>query len=138
MIVSTWRNLWCLSATKNQPHPSYLLRDIANLLFWVPWACLATYTQSNIINLKKTFAFVNKQKINFIPHVLLETLKRYGTYFGYFGHACLRTLKMIVSNCRTLPCYGTYFGYFEHACLRTLKMVVSNCRTLQCLSACKK
>ena len=31
MIVLTWRNLWCLSAGKNQLHPSFLL-DIAKIL----------------------------------------------------------------------------------------------------------
>ena len=59
----------------------------------------------------RTFPFINKQKINFIPHVLLEILQRYGTF---------------------------YFEYFRHACLCIPKMIISTCRTLQCLSVCKK
>ena len=32
----------------------------------------------------------------------------------------------------------SYFGYFEHACLCKLKMIVPTCRTLRCLPACQK
>ena len=40
-------------------------KDIANLLFWVLWACHATQTQSDTINLWITFVFICRQKINF-------------------------------------------------------------------------
>ena len=30
-----------------------------------------------------------------------------------------------------------YFGYIGHACLHTSKMIVSNCRKPQCLSTCQ-
>ena len=44
-----------------------------------------------------------RQKINFIPHVYLEILQRHANFlFWVFGHAWLRTSKMIVSTCRTL------------------------------------
>ena len=42
-------------------------KDIVNLLFWVLWACLSTRTQSDPINLQKTFVFICRQKINFSP-----------------------------------------------------------------------
>ena len=32
----------------------------------------------------------------------------------------------------------SYFGYFEHTCLNTLKMIAWTCRKCQCLSACRK
>ena len=40
-------------------------KDIANLLLWVLWACLATHTQSDNINLWKTFVLICRQNINF-------------------------------------------------------------------------
>ena len=32
----------------------------------------------------------------------------------------------------------SYFGYYGHACLGTLKMIASTCKALRCLSACEK
>ena len=70
MILSVWRNLWCLSARKKSNSSfKYSLRcckDTANLLFWALWTCLATHKQSDTINLQETFVFIYKQKINFI------------------------------------------------------------------------
>ena len=37
-------------------------KDIANLLFSVLWACLATQNQSDTINLKTIFVFIWRQK----------------------------------------------------------------------------
>ena len=42
-------------------------------LFWVLWTCLALHTQSDTINLWKTFMFICRQKINVIPHAFLKT-----------------------------------------------------------------
>ena len=84
MIVSMWRNLWRLSiANKSASTFTFSLgccKDIANLLFWVLWACLATHTQSDTTDMLKTFAFICRQKINFIFHVFLEILKDMQTY----------------------------------------------------------
>ena len=88
-------------------------KDLANLLFWVPWACLALHTQSDTNNLWKNFVFICRQKFNFISHVFLKIFKdiylqRYismqTSYFQYFGCAWLCTSKMIVSTCRKLQC----------------------------------
>ena len=45
--------------------PLTYCKDIANLLFWVLYACLSTHTQSDTINLETTFQSI----FNFIPHV---------------------------------------------------------------------
>ena len=67
IIPSIYRKLSCLSACKKLTSSfTFSLRyykDIANLLFWVLWACLAMHTHSDTINLKKNFTFINKQKI---------------------------------------------------------------------------
>ena len=50
-------------------------KEIANLLFWVIWASLATNTLNDGINLKKPL-FICRQKINFFLQVSLEILTR--------------------------------------------------------------
>ena len=42
-------------------------KDIANLLFFVLWAYLATKTQKDSISFQKTFVFICRQKASFIP-----------------------------------------------------------------------
>ena len=46
-------------------------KDIANLLFWVLWACLATHTQSDTINLQKTQSTQNK-KFVYLCHIFVN------------------------------------------------------------------
>ena len=59
--------------------------------------------QSDTINLWKTFVFICRQKINFIPMLFWRYCKDMQTsYFWCFGHAWLHMLKMIVSTCRRL------------------------------------
>ena len=62
---------------------------VTNMLFWVLWACLGMGTvwyyhfrdtQSDRTTLQKAFAFVSRQKINFIPYVFLEILQRYANF----------------------------------------------------------
>ena len=81
MIVPLWRNLQCLSAgTKSASFFTFFLtycKDIVNLLFWLLWACPATYTQSDTIILSKTLIFICWQKINSIPYAFMEILERY-------------------------------------------------------------
>ena len=52
-------------------------KDIANLLFWVLWACLAMQTQSDNIKLNSFGVYLQEN----IPHVLLEILQRYANSF---------------------------------------------------------
>ena len=74
---------------KNQLHCTSFLRyfkKIANLLFWVIWACLNTHTQYQY---ERTFMFIYRLKIGFILHVFLEILQ------GYYKLVILRTLRML-------------------------------------------
>ena len=84
VILSIWRNLWCLSESKKPtsffPFSLRYCKDIANLLFWVLWESLLTHTQNDISNLKKTFVFICKQNNNFIHHVFLEILHWYANF----------------------------------------------------------
>ena len=94
MIVPLWRNLQCLSAgIKSTSFFTFFLtycKDIANLLFWLLWACHATFTQSDTIILSKTFIFICWQKINSIPYAFMEILERYTNSFSVLWE-CLVT-----------------------------------------------
>ena len=156
IMVSNCSCLSCLNlCAKNQLHHWALFKNItkiANLLFLVISACLATHIYNDSINLKEPLIF-----INFILHVSLEIFAKIlqTDCFGYFGHAWLYTPKMILSyygkhlhlsaGKRSTSCLSgdfawimetSYFGYFGHASLKKPKIIVSNCRRLQCLSAC--
>ena len=93
MIITIWKNLWRLSVGKRSSS-SFIFslkyyKDIVNLLFWVLWACLATWTQSDTINLKKTFVFICRQNIKFTPPPFLEILQRYTNFLFWVPWACL-------------------------------------------------
>ena len=68
IIVSICSKPLCLSAWKKSTSSltSFLryCNKIANLLFWVLWACL----KNDSINLQKTSMFICMPKINFIFH----------------------------------------------------------------------
>ena len=57
------------------------------------------------------------QKVNFIPHAFLQILLGYANLFGYYGHAWLYTLKMIVSTCRRLQCLSACQNKLHHSLL---------------------
>ena len=134
----------------------WYFKELAYLLFWVIWACLATNIQNNSITLNKPLTFICKQKINLILHVFLEILQ---TCFGYFGHTWLCKPKVTLLFCRKLSCLSageklilspmlfwryyqdmetSYFEYLGHAWLHTLKLVLSTFGRLWYLSACQK
>ena len=74
---------------KNQLQCTSFLRyfkKIANLLFWVIWACLNTHTQYQY---ERTFMFIYRLKIGFILHVFLEILQ------GYYKLVILRILRIV-------------------------------------------
>ena len=53
-------------------------KEVANLSFWVIWACLARQTLHDNSNLKKSLKFICcRQKIKFILDVFPEILQRY-------------------------------------------------------------
>ena len=95
MIRAIWRNLWRSFVGKRSSSSfTFSLRyykDIVNLLLLVLWACLATQTQSETINLYKTFVFICRQKINFNPppYAFLEILQRYANFLFWVLWACL-------------------------------------------------
>ena len=95
------KKLWFLSADKKPTSSGDIAKILQTSFFWVLWACLATHTKLDTMNLYKTFACINKVIMNIISHVFLET-------FGCFGHACLLLLKMIVSTCRKLQYLSAY------------------------------
>ena len=83
-----------LQAKKSTSSFTFSLRyceDIANLLFWVLWVCLAMHTQSDNIRLQKTFVFICGQKTKFISHVFLEIHKIYTNFLICVLWACLTT-----------------------------------------------
>ena len=81
ILVSICSKLSCSSPCKKSTAllTSFLTccREIANLLFWVIWACLATNTYNDCITLKKPSTYISRQNINFILLVFLEILQRY-------------------------------------------------------------
>ena len=85
--------LWRLSAgQKSTSSFTFSLRysrDIANLLFWVLWACLDSHTQSDTVNLQVTFMSISRLKINFITLIFLEKLQRYANLSFWVLWPCL-------------------------------------------------
>ena len=100
--------------------------------------CLNMHTQSDTINLQKTFVFICRQKINFIPHTFLERFQRHANLLFWVFSDCLAThtqndtinlQNSFVFICRQkinfiphvfleiLQRYGNYFRYFGHAWL---------------------
>ena len=69
--------LICMQKINYLAHFFLKMLQIANFLFWVNWACLATRTYNDGINLKKSLMFIWKQKIDFIIPVFLEIFQRY-------------------------------------------------------------
>ena len=95
-------------------------KDIVNWLFLVLSACLATYIQSDTIVLQETFVLICRQKMNFIPMLLCRYSKVIQTYFGYFGHACFHSPKMIVSSCGKLRYLSTCKNKLHNSLLTIL------------------
>ena len=104
MIVSLWRNLRRLSGGKKSTSfftfSLTYCKDIANLLFWVLWACLAMYILSDTIVFMFNF-YVYLEAKNKTPSFMLlwRYCKDMQTYFEYFGQAWLYSPKMIVLTC---------------------------------------
>ena len=118
-------------------------KNITNILSWVIWTCLATFIKKDNANfkklwssLKKPLTFIFRQKINFILHIFFEILQT--CYFGYSGHAWLRTPKVILSPCRKLSCLSAdknSTSSFGWDIAKISKLITLS--TLGSLSACK-
>ena len=105
MIVPLWRNLWQLSAGKNQLHS---LRFPEILQRYCKFVVLGTLGMPGYAHPKwyhqyeETFMFICRQKIISYPMLFWKYCKVMQTYFGYFGHAWLCTAKMIISTFRRI------------------------------------
>ena len=105
MIVPLWRNLWQLSAGKNQLH-SLCFPDI--LQRYCKFVVLGTLGMPGYAHPKwyhqyeETFMFICRQKIISYPMLFRKYCKVMQTYFGYFGHAWFCTAKMIISTFRRI------------------------------------
>ena len=85
----------------------FSLRYCKNIVIWfflLPWACLATHTQSDTIIFQKGFVYTAGKEWTSSPMLLWRYCKGMKTYFGCFGHAWLHSPKMIESPCRRLQC----------------------------------
>ena len=58
--------------------------------------------------------------MNFIPMLLCRYSKVIQTYFGYFGHACFHSPKMIVSSCGKLRYLSTCKNKLHNSLLTIL------------------
>ena len=188
VFESTCRNFWCLSSCKKSTSSltSFLRywKDIANLLFWelreyltISIKVIISIWSKQLVILgnmrmpghahlkwkyhfEETFNVYHNEKDQLHPlcfpwHIekILQTC-----CFGYFGHACLCTPKVVLSSyrkllrlslgkkstsssmllwryCKDIQVYSGYFGY---ACLHLPKVITPTCRKLQFLSTCKK
>ena len=110
MIVSIWKNLWCLSKGKKSVLSLRYCKDITNLLFWLLWE--AGYAQ---------------------PKWYYKSVENF--FFLFIGKNQLHP-PLFWSYCEDMK--TSCFGYFGHTWLRTPKMTVSTCWILQCLCACQK
>ena len=103
MIVSLWRNLWCLTVGKKSTSSFTLslriCKDIADLLFWEFWAWLAMHTQKDTIKLKKIFLFIVKQKIKILTHV----------FQGDIAKIC----KLLILGTLGMPAYAHPKWYYQ-------------------------
>ena len=109
IMLSICRKLSCLSACKKSTSLlTYFLRyckEIANLLYWVIWACLTNIPRIIVsiwINLWHLSA--GKKSVSSFTFSLRYCKVLRTCYFGYLGHAWLRTPYVILLNCRRLSC----------------------------------
>ena len=67
-----------------------ILQSFANLFFWILWGCLATHTQSDLV---ENFLCLSAGKKSTSPSMLLWSYcnDMQTSNFGYFGHAWLHT-----------------------------------------------
>ena len=81
-VADTWVFLWVLQnfsehlraiASQRRLIPWYQ-KDVANLLFWVIWACLVAAVKNDITNFWNNLmkAFIHMHKTNFIAHFFHE------------------------------------------------------------------
>ena len=114
MIIAIWRNLWRLSVGKRSSSSFTFsfryYKDIVNLFL----NTLSTYGYANpkwYCQLVEDFRVYLQAKNQFHPH-FWRYCKDMLTYFEYFGHAWLHTLKMIVSMFICMPKINLSFTSF--------------------------
>ena len=95
-------------------------KGIVKWLFLVLWACLANYSRSDTTILSKTFVFMYRQKLNFIPHALIEILQRYANLFWVLW-ACL--VKLIQNTSITLQ-KTSMSNLFKHTAITIIQTFI--------------
>ena len=104
MTVSFWRNLWQLSADKNQLHPSGFPWDIAKILktcFFGHFGHVWLRTPKVILwTCRKCLCLSAGKKSISHPILHWRYCKGMQTYFGYFGYVWLYITKRIGPACR--------------------------------------
>ena len=105
MIVSIWRNLWCLYAGEKS---ASLLKFSLTYCKVLPTCCFGYFRHAWISTAKLILSTCRKlsclssgKKLTSSPCFFWRYCKDMQTsYFGYFEHVWLHTPKMIVSTCR--------------------------------------
>ena len=102
-------------------------KEIANLLFWLIWACLATPTWNDTITFMKPSTFISMEKINFNLHVFLDILQKYfkpvvlGT-LGMFGYVYPKWYYHLIENfhvylqAKNQLHHSCFYGYIAKVC----------------------
>ena len=107
MKLAIWGKLWRLSLDKRSSSSlTFSLRyykDIVKLFFWVLWSCLTTQTQSDTINLSKTFAHLQAKKTTSPPPPL--------SFSGDIAKICKLMLGTLVMTGCTYPKW--YYQFAE-------------------------
>ena len=120
-MVLTCRIAWCLTACKKSSSylPSYLryCKDIANLLFWVLWACQAMTSKNNIPACRKLWCSSSGKKIIFTFDLFLEILQIYHklAILGTLGFDCFLNFECHL-NLQQLRIMLLYFAILTLVC----------------------
>ena len=127
VLQLTWGKFWCLSACKKSTSSLTCFlnycKDIADLLFWELWECLAIPIKNHIINLQETFVRICMLQINFITHFFLRYCKETAILLFWVHWACFAAPKMVVSTWRNLwyLCYRQKTNFILSIFLETLQ-----------------
>ena len=101
---------------------------------WVIWACLAT--PKTIVSIWRNLWCLSgsKKPTSFFPFSLRYFLvENFRIYLQAKKHLHTPCFSRYIPETQT-----SYFRYFVHAWLRTLKIIISNRRKFFCFSACQK
>ena len=104
MVVSLWRNLRLLSVGILQGHCKLVVLDTLGMSGYA-------YPKWYYHLVEDFYVYLQAKKSTSFPMLLWRYWKVMQTCFGYFGHACLHSPKMIVSTRRRLWCLSACKKY---------------------------